>query len=118
MGYNPTAIPTAFPQTNLPDTQERLLILQEARKEASAAHKLVHQTMMERITCGFTPLKVGDKVWLESKHLKLRYESKKIAPKREGPFRIIEVLNSLNYHFELPHSWRIHPVIHVTLLSP
>ena len=22
MGYNPTAIPTAFPQTNLPDTQE------------------------------------------------------------------------------------------------
>jgi len=118
MGYNPTAIPTAFPQTNLPDTQERLLILQEARKEASAAHQLAHQTMMEHITCGFSPFKVGDKVWLELKHLKLRYESKKIAPKREGPFRIIEVLNSLNYCLELPHSWRIHPVIHVTLLSP
>jgi len=32
MGYNPTAIPTAFPQTNLLDTQEQLLILQEAQK--------------------------------------------------------------------------------------
>jgi len=73
---------------------------------------------MEHITCGFSPFKVGDKVWLESKHLKLRYESKKIAPKREGPFQIIEVLNPLNYHLELPHSWRIHPLIHVTLLSP
>jgi len=70
---------------------------------------------MECITHGFSPFKVGNKVWLESKHLKLRYKSKKIAPKREGPFWIIEVLNPLNYRLELPHSWRIHPVIHVTL---
>ena len=30
---------------------------------------------------------------------------------------IEEVLNSLNYHLKLPNSWRIHPVIHATLLS-
>src|SRR5271155_5310214 len=118
MEYNPTTIPTAFPQTNLPETQERLLTLQEARKEAYAAHELAHQKMMERITRGFSPFKVGDKVWLESKHLKLRYESQKIAPKREGPFWILEVLNPLNYCLELPWSWRIHPVIHASLLSP
>lgn len=35
MGYNPISIPTAFPQTNVPATQERLLILQEAQKEAT-----------------------------------------------------------------------------------
>ena len=74
-----------------PDTQEQLLILHKARKEASTAHKLTHQTMMEHITHGFSPFKIGDKVWLESKHLKLQYESKKIAPKREGPFQIIKV---------------------------
>jgi len=72
-------------------------MLQEARKEASATHELAHQIMMERITCGFSPFKIGDKVWLESKHLKLWYESKEIAPKQEGPFWIIEVLNPLNY---------------------
>jgi len=113
-GIQPNRYPHAFAQTNLLDTQEWLLILQEAWKEASAAHELACQTMMECITCGFSPFKVGNKVWLESKHLKLRYKSKKIAPKQEGPFRIIKVLNPLSYRLELPHSWRIHPVIHVT----
>ena len=74
--------------------------------------------MIECITRGFTPFNLGDKVWLESKYLKLRHESKKIAPKREGPFTIIEVLNPLNYRLQLPNSWRIHPVFHATLLSP
>jgi hypothetical protein len=74
--------------------------------------------MMERITRGFTPFKVGEKVWLESKHLKLRHESKKLAPKREGPFKITEVLNTLNYRLLLPKNWRIHPVFHASLLSP
>ena len=118
MGYNPLAIPTAYPKTNVPDTQERLLLLQEARKEADAAHELARQKMMERITRGFKPFKEGDKVWLESRYLKLRYESKKLAPKREGPFKVLEVLSPLNYRLELPKSWRIHPVIHITLLSP
>src|SRR5271168_259358 len=97
MGYNLISIPTAFPITNIPATQEQLLILQEARKEANVAHELARQKMMERISRGFKPFKTGDPVWLESKHLKLQNESKKLAPKREGPFLITEVLNPLNY---------------------
>ena len=104
MGYNPLSIPTAFPVTNTPATKERLLLLQKAREEANAAHELAQQKMMERITRGFKPFKLGDKVWLESKHLKLRHESKKLAPKREGPFEITEVLNPLNYRLSLPES--------------
>ena len=65
-----------------------------------------------------TPFKINDKVWLESKNLKLRHESKKLAPKREGPFVITEVLNPLNYRLSLPESWRIHPIFHASLLSP
>ena len=118
MGYNPLTIPTAYPKTNVPDTQERLLLLQEARKEADAAHELTRQKMMERITRGSKPFKEGDKVWLESRYLKLHYESKKLAPKREGLFKVLKVLSPLNYRLKLPKSWRIHPVIHITLLSP
>ena len=65
-----------------------------------------------------TPFKEGDKVWLESRYLKLHYKSKKLAPKWEGPFKVLEVLSPLNYQLELPKSWQIHPVIHITLLSP
>src|SRR5271155_892404 len=118
IGYNPISIPTAYPITNIPATQEQLLILQEARKEANAAHELARQKMMERITRGFKPFQKGDKVWLESKYLKLRHENRKLAPKHEGPFLISEVLNLLNYRLSLPKSWHIHPVFHATLLSP
>ena len=47
MGYNPLTIPTTYPKTNVPDTQERLLLLQEAQKEADAVHELTRQKMME-----------------------------------------------------------------------
>ena len=71
LGYNPIGIPTAYQKTNTPANKERLRWLSEARKEAEAAHKLAWQTMMERITWGTKPFKKGEKVWLESKHLKL-----------------------------------------------
>ena len=66
MGYNPKAIPMAYPKTNLPETQEIILQLQEAWKEAEAAHELARQKMMERITQGFKPFKLHNRVWLES----------------------------------------------------
>jgi hypothetical protein len=81
MGYDPIAIPTAFPKTNVPETEECIRLLQEAQKEAQAAHELARHKMMERITRGFKPFKIGDKVWLESKNLKPCYESRKLCPK-------------------------------------
>ncbi|KAI5121006.1 hypothetical protein M0805_005952 [Coniferiporia weirii] len=41
----------------------------------------------------------------------------KLAPKREGPFSIIQVLSPLNYRLNLPPAWKIHPVFHTSLLS-
>jgi hypothetical protein len=43
---------------------------------------------------------------------------KKIAPKREGPFKIDEVLGPVTYQLKLPESWRIHNVFHAALLRP
>ena len=47
LGYDPIEIPMAYPKTNTPANEERLKRLQEARKEAEAAHKLARQTMLE-----------------------------------------------------------------------
>jgi hypothetical protein len=52
---------------------------------------------MEQITQKFIPFKKGDKVWLDLKNLKLPYPTKKLAPKREGPFPITEVISPLSY---------------------
>ena len=73
--------------------------------------------MKEQITMKFTPWKVGDKVWLEGKNLQLRYPTKKLALRREGPFEISQVVSSLAYHLCLPPTWKIHDVFHASLLS-
>ena len=73
--------------------------------------------MKERITSKFTPWKVGDKVWLEGKNLRLHYPTRKLAPRREGPFEISHVISPLAYHLRLPPTWKIHDVFHTSLLS-
>ena len=90
--------------------------LQKARDEALAAHALAAQRMSERITRKFTPFKVGEKVWLDARNLKTGL-TKKLAPKKEGPFEITEVKNPLVYQLKIPDRWKIHPVFHATLLS-
>ena len=74
--------------------------------------------MTSRTTHHFHPWKVGDKVWLEATHLRLHYPSRKLAPKRHGPFEIVQVLSPLTYKLQLPSTWRIHDVFHASLLSP
>ncbi|ESK83673.1 hypothetical protein Moror_2158 [Moniliophthora roreri MCA 2997] len=60
----------------------------------------------------------GQKVWLEGKNLDFGYPTKKLSPKREGPFEIEEVMGPVTYKLKLLKQWRIHPVFHVGLLSP
>ena len=117
-GENPMAIPIAYQKTNLPAVNDWLESLHHARDEAQAAHESARQQMLQKITSKFKPFWMGDKVWLESKNLKLWYESRKLVLKCEEPFKIQEVLGPLTYCLELPKQWKIHPVFHATLLSP
>ena len=73
---------------------------------------------MERTMNRTKPFKVNDQVWLESKNLKIPYQSRKLAPKREGPFKIKEVLGLVTYRLTPPKQWRIHDVFHACLLTP
>ena len=87
LGYEPWDYPK-IGQTFLPSLEDRLTLLDQARDEALAAHDKSRQMMKERIMSKFTPWKVGDRVWLEGKNLRLHYPTKKLAPQQEGPFEI------------------------------
>ena len=82
-----------------------------------AAHELAQSQMAEWIKSNFIPFKKGQMVWLDTRHLKTNYH-KKMAPKREGPFKIEEVLGLVTYQLKLPETWKIHKVFHATLLCP
>ncbi|KAF8662778.1 hypothetical protein AX16_001097 [Volvariella volvacea WC 439] len=118
MGYHPKAIPDHPEPSYIPDVNKRLRVLTEARKEALAAHKLTRIKMMKWNSTSYTPFKVGEQVWLEAKNLKTHRIAKKLAPKREGPFKITKVLGPVTFQLELPEQWKIHDVFHTSLLTP
>jgi len=103
---------------DVPTANKRIDTLRRAREEALAAHDLARIKMMERTLRKTKPFKVNDKVWLSSRNLKIPYQSNKLAPKREGPFTIKEVLGPVTYRLTLPRQWKIHDVFHAALLMP
>jgi hypothetical protein len=96
-GTKPITLPEASEKTNSPVTNDCINQLYKSREEALAAHDLARMKMMERTTNCTKPFKVNDQVWLESKNLKIPYQSRKLALKREGPFKIKEVLSPVTY---------------------
>ena len=72
--------------------------------------------MADRQKSTFIPFKKGNKVWLDSRSLKMIYH-KKMKLKCEGPFEITEFLSPVTYKLRLPASWQIHNVFHATLLK-
>jgi hypothetical protein len=94
----------------------RLEQLKEARVQAHNAMIKAQQSWVKHRD---TPkYKEGNQVWLEGKNLRINQPTAKLAPRRHGPFRIIQVMSAVNYHLELPTQWSIHPVFHIDLLTP
>ncbi|CAJ0964878.1 unnamed protein product [Ranitomeya imitator] len=61
-------------------------------------------------------LRVGDLVWLSSRHIPMKVSSPKFKPRFIGPYRISEVINPVSFRLTLPDSFFIHNVFHRSLL--
>uniref|UniRef100_A0A0W0G731 Reverse transcriptase-rnase h-integrase n=1 Tax=Moniliophthora roreri TaxID=221103 RepID=A0A0W0G731_MONRR len=118
MGYHPCPLPTIFEKTTIPLVEERLQELKRVREETTSLLELARQQMIRREKRKLDMFEEGQKVWLEAKNLATGYPSRKLAPKREGLFKILKVLGPVTYKLDLPHQWKIHPVFHAALLSP
>ena len=115
-GNSPVAIPHSFENSKFPSIEEKMTRLMKEREEALVAHELARSRMSELRKSTFTPFKKKDKVWLDSRNLKTLYH-KKMAPKREGPFEVSEILGPVTYQLNLPATWRIHNLFHAALLQ-
>ena len=109
--HQPTCISTS------PSVNDRLRQIMEFRQQAKNAIKQA-QELITRLPSKFTPYKVGDKVWLDTRHLNTSHPSAKLAPKRYGPFKVTKAISHTSFQLQLPFSWKIHPTFHATLLTP
>lgn len=52
------------------------------------------------------------------RNIRTERPSKKLDSKWEGPFTVVKKINDVAFKLELPASMKIHPVFHVSLLTP
>ena len=100
----------------------------ELAKEFTEHMKEIHKeagTMLSKachdMTCyadqhrGSAPeYKIGNKVWLSMKDIKINRPSRKLMERQLGPFKIIKVVSPNAVKLKLPVSFKIHGVINVS----
>lgn len=60
----------------------------------------------------------GQKIWLSTRVMTLKYFNEKLSPRFIGPFEITSVLSPTSICLKPPESLLIHPVFHVSLIKP
>ncbi len=114
-GFNPRADWTDKPSP-IPQVALRLDQFKRARQRAQ---ELMIKAQKSWVKHKNTPkYQEGDLVWLEGHHLRTNQPTIKLAPKRHGPFQVVQVMSPVNYRLKLPMQWSIHDVFHIDLLTP
>jgi RNase H-like domain found in reverse transcriptase/Reverse transcriptase (RNA-dependent DNA polymerase)/Integrase zinc binding domain/Chromo (CHRromatin Organisation MOdifier) domain len=116
-GESPKALPLTCENTKFPSIDDKIKQMMTNRDEALAAHELARARMIERRWNTFTPFTIGQKVWFDTRNMKMNYH-KKMALKQEGPFKVEEVLGPVTYQLKLPTTWKVHNIFHAVLLKP
>src|SRR5712672_1566272 len=91
-------------------------LINNAREQAQEALKQMQETMIKETK--FKEFEIGQRVWLEGKNIKCPYDSPKLPPKRYGPFRAVAKISSMAYKLQIPATWQVHNVFHMSLLTP
>jgi hypothetical protein len=110
------------PEGKVPAAEERIKLLVEERERLSSNLRKAHEEHRKYYDAKHKPTRfcVKEKVMLASKNIRQLRPSRKLADKYLGPFEVVEIMGDHGqaYKLELPPSYKIHNVFHVSLLEP
>ena len=120
-GYNPTFQMLVHNADTVPAVQQRLQQIDDIRTSLTSNLTTAQQRQAEYYNRHHAPARIyetGQLVWLDRRNIKTSRPCAKLDVKKLGPFKIRRKLHDNAYELDLPTSYRIHPVFHVSLLSP
>jgi hypothetical protein len=126
-GYHPRAIlrvrtPTNdYPQNPTAENLvQRYSTIHQQVKEQLKEAQSQYKEYYDRHVNEAPTFQRGDQVWLSRQNIRTTRPSAKLDFKRLGPYRVLEVVgeSKLAYRLDLPQHMRIHPVFHVSKLTP
>lgn len=111
-GFILSYIPPLLDSTNAPKVNWTLWIIDEEKKRIKEILGKKEKKSNGRIE----EYEKGDRVWLDGLNLEMKGFSKKLKPRRYGPFTVKKCLGPVNYKLKLPATWKIHSTFHVSKL--
>ncbi|KAK3534978.1 hypothetical protein QTP70_001931 [Hemibagrus guttatus] len=121
LGYQPPLFPWSGEPSNVLAVEEWSRLSQEVWEHAHVRlQRAVRRQSIQanRHRRPHPPYRVGQRVWLSTRNLKLKLPCRKLSPKFIGLFEIVRQVNPMWYRLRLPTSYRICPTFHVSLLKP
>ena len=122
-GFDPTMRlhPDNMDEGDIPEVNLRIKRMAKQREELSERWRRAVESYEKFHDKRHIPIefKVGDLVMLNARNIRQKRPSKKLADRLLGPFKILQIVGNHKqaYKLELPETWRIHPVFHVSLLE-
>lgn len=104
--------------TKVSAISDRIKHLEHIQDELHACSHIASELVTQRTKNPIPQFHQGDQVWLEAKNIHTTHPMAKLAPKRNSPFLIEKMLGLVTAKLRLPHQWKIHPVFHMSLLTP
>jgi len=104
----------------VPSAETWLKAMEEALAAAQAAMQRAQANQADYYnrTRRAVEYKVGDNVYVSVQGLPNQRRGNKLGHRRMGPYRVSERIGKNAYRLDLPVTWGVHPVFHVSYLEP